>query len=328
MITSRTKQYLGPKMNVDRDTSPAKVAADFEPEPAAKHSTKPKIIYVMGAGRSGSTIFGVALGNCGSIFDAGELEAWLRRSGVPNHGGAERARFWASVQDRVTGGADLFGDDAWRCLEHSSSLLRVDRWPRRRLLRNRYRQIAEELYRAVVEVSGTANIVDTSHYPLRVRELQALSNIDLYLIYLVRDAQDVVASFDRRNVDQEPKSPAATNLYLWMTHLLSVVIFLRHPRDRRLFVRHEDFMRSPERVLGDVLARIEVPAGVPDLTALRTGIPFQGNRLLRAEVLALRNDASPGKRRVTKLVQSPWTIVHSRLRPSASPSRASKRGAP
>jgi hypothetical protein len=101
------------------------------------HRDRTKVIYIMGAGRSGSTIFGVALGNCEGIFDAGELEAWLRRSGVPNFGGDERTQFWSRVRDDV-GGDDLYGTRAWLCLEHSSSLYRIERWRARRQLRARY----------------------------------------------------------------------------------------------------------------------------------------------------------------------------------------------
>jgi Sulfotransferase family len=284
-------------------------------------SDNTKVIYVMGAGRSGSTILGVALGNCESIFDAGELEAWLRRSGIPNFGGDKRVEFWSEVRAGVEG-KDLFGDRGWLCLEHSTAIFRVDRWAARRQLRSRYRQIAEELYHSVANVSKATYIVDTSHYPLRVRELQALNDIDLYLIYCVRNPQNVVSSFNRRDVNQQSKSPVATNVYLWVTHLLSVFVFLRHRSDRRLFLRYEDFVANPESVMRDILNHIGIANMVPDMTSLNTGIPFQGNRLLRSEVLSLRNDtaSAPKRRRITTLVQLPWVAVHSALRPVAGSS--------
>ncbi|HEX4467726.1 MAG TPA: hypothetical protein VH025_11110, partial [Solirubrobacteraceae bacterium] len=46
-----------------------------------------KVLYVMGAGRSGSTILGVMLGNCEGIFYAGELDKWLPREGRPKREG-------------------------------------------------------------------------------------------------------------------------------------------------------------------------------------------------------------------------------------------------
>jgi hypothetical protein len=300
-------------------SKPESAPAQFKPESAP--AQKPRVIYVMGASRSGTTIFGVTLGNCASIFDAGELMSWLRRSGVPNFEGAERTQFWSGVRDEVAGGADLFGNQAWLCLEHSSSLVRVDRWRSRRRLRPRYRQITEDLYRTVMKASGTRNIVDTSHYPLRVRELQALNGIDLYLIYLVRNPQSVVASFSRRNINQKPMSPFLTNAYLWLTHLLAVLTFLRHPRDRRLFVSYEDFTASPESVLRHIMDRLEIADSLPDFDSLKRGIPFQGNRLLWSDdVLPLRKDSNPEARglSITRILQFPWVAIHSRLRPSAN----------
>ncbi len=263
-------------------------------------------------------MLGVVLGNCENVFDAGELEAWLRRSGVPNFGETERERFWERVREEVDG-AELFGDRAWRCLEHSLALFRVRCWPERRRLRGRYRRIAEDLYGAIARTSQKAYIVDTSHYPLRARELQGLSGIDLYLVYLVRDPRSVVESFNRQDVAQKWKAPLATNLYLWLTHLLSVLVFLRHRRDRRVLVSYEDFIASPESILRQVLDRIGIAAEVPDLSSLDTGVPFQGNRLLRSPTIALRRGApAPVRGRwITWLVQLPWAAVRSRLRPAA-----------
>src|ERR1035438_8430676 len=117
------------------------------PQPA--RPARPKVIYVMGAGRSGSTILGVTLGNCENVFYAGELDAWLARSGIPQLGGPERERFWGTVRDEVDGAAELFGYEAQRYLERSLALLRLHSWSARRRLRAPYRRIAEDLYLAV-----------------------------------------------------------------------------------------------------------------------------------------------------------------------------------
>jgi hypothetical protein len=291
---------------------------------AGTRADRPRVIYVMGAGRSGSTIFGVTLGNCAELFYAGELDAWLVRSGAPQLDDAERARFWAAVRADVDGAAALFGNEAQRYLERSLALLRVYRWPARRRLRVRYRRVAEELYRAVAGVSGASHVIDTSHYPLRARELQALDGIDLYLVYLVRDPQSVVASFNRRDVAQYSKSTLTTNAYLWLTNLLAVRVFLRHRADRRLLVHYEDFVADPARALRRVLELVDAPVALPDLTELDTGLAFQGNRVLRSRTIALRGEADAPSRssRLTALAQLPWSVLLGRLRPSVATSSA------
>lgn len=268
----------------------------------------------MGAGRSGSTILGVTLGNCEGVFFAGELDKWLARSGVPQLEDPERTSFWSGVHEHVDG-EDLFGYAAQRSLERSSAVFRIRAWRDRGRLRSRYRQISQELYRAIADETGSDCLVDTSHYPLRARELQALSGIDLYLLFLARDPQSVVASLNRRDVVERRFDAPTANAYLWLTHLVSLFVFSRHRHDRRLFVRYEDFIARPEIVLRQILDLIDSPAAIPDLQALRTGPAFQGNRLLRSDVLALKGaaDRQAHPSRLTKLLQLPWSIVFSRL---------------
>jgi hypothetical protein len=281
---------------------------------------RPKVIYVMGAGRSGSTIFGVTLGNCAGVFYAGELDAWLVRRGDPQVEGPEQQRFWGAVRERVADAEALFGNDAQRCLERSLALVRPQLWPARRRLRAGYRRVAEELYRAVARESGAECVVDTSHYPLRASELQALDGIDLYLVYLVRDPQSVVASFNNRDVAQYSKSTLTTNVYLWLTNLLATRVFLRQRRGRRLLVRYEDFIADPAATVQRVLELVGSTASPPALDALAVGTPFQGNRLIRKRSLALRTagDAPRRRSRVTALAQLPWAFMLRRLHPSAT----------
>ncbi len=207
----------------------------------------------MGTARSGSTILGVTLGNCEGVFYAGELGGWLEKSGVSNYAGEERARFWSGVLEQVDGAAELFGKETRRAVERSTAAFRVDEWPARRRLRRRFHRVTEELYRAIARASAAQYIVDTSSHPLRARELQKLAGVELYLVYLVRNPHSVVNSFTSPGIAQYSKSRLVTNAYIWLTHVLAVLVFLRQPRERRLFTRHEDFLGDPERVLRTVL---------------------------------------------------------------------------
>jgi hypothetical protein len=292
------------------------------PAPAAPAGVasqqRPTVIYVMGAGRSGSTVLGVALGNCQGVFYAGELDAWLRRSGVPNFGGAAGASFWAAVRECVAG-EEMFGEEAWRQLEYSLSCFRVHRRRTRQRLRKRYRPLLRALYGAITRGAGVTHVVDTAHYPLRARELQRLSDVELYIIYLVRRPQDVVASFKRRNITNIPKTTLSANVYLYLTHMLSVWVFLRQSSARRLLLRYEDFVATPHQTLQDILAWTQLDTSAPaDLSSLSTGTPFQGNRLLGAARIDLhhRPTFAPSHSLgafATSVLQYPWRLVLSRL---------------
>lgn len=296
-----------------------------EPPPASEtgHSTKPKVIYVLGAHRSGSTILGVTLGNCAGFFFAGELYSWQWRRGVPSFGGEAGARLWAEVLENVGDATDLFGDDPQMYLDRSSALYRVHKWPQRQRLRRRYRRVADDLYRAIAKVTATTHIVDTSHYPLRARELQSLDGIELYILFLVRDPQSVVASQGPGNNKGYSKAPLIVNLQLWVTYVLALNVFLRHPSERRMFVRHEDFLKDPEGLLRQILDRTGSSAVIPDLTSLRAGSPLQGNRFLKREDVIALNRSEPARKAdpsvMTRVLQVPWSPVLSRLRPAVKP---------
>ena len=292
---------------------------------ASEHAGRPRVIYVMGAGRSGSTTLGITLGNCPGIFYAGEMDNWLVRSGRPQlEEDAERVAFWERVQaelEHPDQARELFGNASQRAIERSLSLFRVHLWSERRRLRVRYRSVAEDLYRATIRASGAERLVDTSHYPLRARELQAVPGIDLFLLFLVRDPQGVTASFNRHDVGEFTKSTLHTNVYLWVTHLLSLIAFLRQPRSRRIFVRYERFVADPAGVLEEILAAAGAPTEpLPDFSALRVGHPLQGNRVTRSAPtmsLKARADEAPRASLLTSAMQAPVMAVLSRLRPAA-----------
>jgi Sulfotransferase family len=278
---------------------------------------RPKVVYVMGAGRSGSTILGVALGNCEGVFFAGELDKWFAREGTPRRDDPRLRAFWREVLEAVGATQDVFaGRTGW--LERSSALLDPRKWRTRRRLRARYRSVSQQLYLAVARASQATHVVDTSHYPLRARELQGLNGIDLHLLYLVRDPQSVVASLGRRDVAERRFDVPTSNAYLWLTNVLCLIVFLRHPRERRLFVRHEDFVADPRAVLARILAVAGAASEVPDLGRLRTGVPFHGNRLVDSEVVALnaRPATAASRSLLTAVLQAPWRAVFCRLRPA------------
>jgi hypothetical protein len=253
------------------------------------------------------------------VFYAGELDRWLPRAGVPRREGEELHRLWAEVLDRSEIPPELLGARTG-ALERSSELFDVRKWPRRRRLRAPYRAASAGLYRALSARTGGALLVDSSHYPMRARELQALDGIDLHLLYLMRDPQGVVASMDRRDVPERRFGLLRANAYLWLTSLLSVLVFLRQPRDRRVFVRYEDFVADPPRVLEAILRGTGGPVAVPDRTELSTGLPFHGNRLIESPSVTLRRGgrSAPPRSWPTLALQLPWRVVAGRLRPAAT----------
>jgi Sulfotransferase family len=288
-----------------------------QPAPA-----RPQVVYVMGSGHSGSTILGLTLGNCDGFVYAGELDNWLTRSGTSALGGTERTRFWSQVRERVSQPELLFGIASQTHIERASASLRPESYRVRRELREEWARVTTELYEALASVSGSSYVVDTAHFPLRARELKRLDGIDVHLLFLVRDPEQVMHSFtrfmNRHALAERFARVLSKNLDIWLTHLLSLGVFLRTPSAHRLFVRHEDFLAEPERVLRAILDLAGSPAATPDLTSLRTGFPIQANRLIWSETVSLVSKPHPRPRwGLTRLLQLPWEPVFARLGPRA-----------
>jgi hypothetical protein len=87
-----------------------------------------------------------------------------------------------------------------------------------------------------------------------------------------------------------------------------------------VFLRHEEFIADPEGVLRQILERFDSPSALPDLSALKTGYPIQGNRLLWSEEVALKSKPVTPVRgsRITRVLQRPWAPVLARLTPVAT----------
>lgn len=278
---------------------------------------KPKVVYVIGTGRSGSTVLGLALGSCAQVVCAGELHLWLGKSGRSPLPGEQRARFWSQVREQVTVDPDLLGP-ATSAIEKTASLFDPRTWRPQRRLRARYRRATEQILRATARVAGATHVVDTSHFPRRARELQTLDGIELYLLFVVRDAGRIVASYRDDERDFPRFNLLTANLYMWITYLLSVVVFMRQPRERRLLVSYETFLADPEQTVAEILDRVGCDSAVGDLRELPTGVAFQGNPFLRRETIVLRRELGPPPSGLgpTRLLQAPWQAVLARLEPA------------
>jgi hypothetical protein len=233
----------------------------------------------MGAGRSGSTILGTALGNCHDAFFAGELDAYTRRGGVPTNEDLSTGAFWSRVRQRL----ELFGASAspeWhKWFEHPSSLFRR----RRRPARKAYAQFNECLYRAVAAEAQVSVVIDSSHYPLRRWRLRDIG-IEVHTVYLVRNPVSVVHSLQ---TDIDPKTRIAANAYLWIVSCLAEVVYLGLIGTKAR-VRYEDFLREPQAELTRIGWECGLDPSAIRFDNLRTGPVFAGNRLIKRGTVALR----------------------------------------
>lgn len=275
-----------------------------------------RVIYIMGAGRSGSTILGTALGNGRNAFFAGELTAYPRQAGVPARKSAtgpspELLYLWARIRDNMAARGQTT-DISWhRAFEHPLNVHKQIGRERSSRLRA-YALFCGDLYEAIAAETSSAVVIDSSHDPVRRWYLRKVSkSIDIYTIHLVRDPRSVIAALETGDfAGARPKSTFAANLYLGTVHALSEAVYGRLPRNRRLRVRYEDFTSNPDAVVSRIAAWSGIDPATIRFDALEPGPAFAGNRLIHQPVVALRKAnetvVPPESLKLTRILQAPW----------------------
>ena len=243
-----------------------------------------KVLFVAGWTRSGSTLLDNLLGEIDGFFSAGELNGLWERAllkgrqcgcGLP----VRECRVWSAILQRAFGESPDGPPDARAVVELRNQAVRLRRMPR--LLRYRrdgskpwpaleqYLGILEKLYAAISSATGAHVVVDSSKMPQDAALLPLLSNIDPYLLHLVRDPRGVAHSMTRRVLLQSddgarvpmPRSTAVESAAGWTKiNLATEAVRRRLGAHRSMLVRYEDLVSRPRPALESIAGFVGEPA--------------------------------------------------------------------
>lgn len=267
----------------------------------AMASPKKKIVYVVGCGRSGTTLLGFAAGNANRTLDLGEVLDFARFSGHPNGFGPETENyaFWASVLQHV--GRQLGETDFARLAELQSSVDSHKSFIPLAVLGKLYRKTAVAEYRRFlgalydgIQASGPFDIfIDSSKYPSRLVHLRNIYADDrIHVIHLIRNPIELARAM-AGGEQSVPKSFLQTMLYFFVVNAFSLVATRGLGRDRCVRLRYEDFVSQPEatlRQLGETFS-IDTSAPIERIRRqepLQRGYIFNGNRMRMQERVVFR----------------------------------------
>jgi hypothetical protein len=141
-------------------------------------------------------------------------------------------------------------------------------WPAYRLKLAGYARLIRRLYGGIQAASGASLIVDSTKHYASAFFLSRLPGLDLHVVHLVRDSRGVAFSWSKRVARPEAVHRGAyMNCYgplrtagRWLGYNAAFEA-LAHVGVPSTFVRYEDLMRSPEGVMGRILARHDMPPG-------------------------------------------------------------------
>jgi len=223
----------------------------------------PKVLYIMGTARSGSTILEVLLSKGEGVFGAGELTSLIQDGFIENKqcscgASCVECEIWGRVSEHLK--LDKQELEEWVVLQkkmdwHDGAFKQLfSVMPKKDVFR--YQELNSRLLMAIQEVTGCKVILDSSKYAGRSLALLRVLKADVKVICLTRSPAGLMQSFQKSNKDeQRPKNPLGTCLY-YIIALFSLKLALFNMC--ALQISYEELLASPETVI----RRIESHTGI------------------------------------------------------------------
>lgn len=252
----------------------------------------------MGAGRSGSTILGIMLGNIKDCFFAGELHLWNKTKGVTFNDRPVVEKFWETVLAEFPANDRVFSCDFDKKLEYHSAVLSLLRKQNRPMVQA-FHQQTTTLLSILQSATGKTTIIDSSHYPLRGYWLNKNKHLNVSYVYLYRNPVYVIQSFRKKDIEQPAKTILGANLYLFVVSVLSNLIYFLLPSARKTRISYEDLIQHTDESLAKIEAISNIAFNPPfEKKHLLTGFIFRSNRIRHKEAIDLENDIKPIKNNI------------------------------
>lgn len=226
------------------------------------------IIYIMGYGRSGSTLLDTLLNQHDKAYSVGALNniyQWIIEKQVCACGDSlERCKFWKEVVNDSGVDAEVSN----RLLKLQSSVEGINSF--RRLLNGNidnisaYVEMTERLFKSIANISKSTYIIDSSKSTRdctgRAFALFAHTNLDIKIIFLIRDVRAVCWSAIKKTGSSERRR--LTNIKLinairaavswWLTNKLALKTIASLPDNAVHIVRYEDLCSSPVNTIEEI----------------------------------------------------------------------------
>ena len=240
--------------------------------------SKVKILFLAGWQRSGSTLLQRMLGQIDGFFPAGELWYIWEQGLLENRlcGCGSRFRtcpFWAEVFEHSFGGmSSIDGERMMRAILTGSRTRNLPRYWTSAGRRSVSSRLAPELdaikkiYQGLHTITGNDFIVDSSKSPGYAKMLGMISEIEVFVVHLIRDPRGAAYSWQREKlqIDSGTKehmgkmSPGKSAIMWNIWNTASENINGCHP-DRYVRIRYEDLMANPRRELEKIICMTGTP---------------------------------------------------------------------
>jgi hypothetical protein len=222
----------------------------------------PDILYIMGTGRSGTTILEILLASNPRIVGVGEFKHVFQHAFLENRTcscgkPALDCEFWSGL-------LAMTGWGLVDCKEMGRVVASLESHMRFALLwtglvgkkdKKIYRRANEVLFRAIAGLSRSDVVVDSSKYETRAMALAKLFPDRVRVLCMTRSASGLIAAFQKKNEEEQVYAKSL----LWIGGYYAYVLFCMWSvkmklKGRCLSVSFEELKRDPEAVLDRIEA--------------------------------------------------------------------------
>ncbi len=264
----------------------------------------PNILYIMGAGRSGTTIMEILLANNPGITGVGELTHVFRDHYKKNikcscGKSAASCSFWEGILHTSTWNddeIDILIQTLQKVESHATFMRLFFRFCQKTILQ-RYFHINKHLFNKISLISKTKTIIDSSKYAGRGLALLRLFPNYTKIIWMTRPPEQLVKSFHKKGLEQPSKTLINIIIYDFYVTFCCSLVALKHPASVYK-LEYEDFIKNFEKTLSEVekWADIDLSLTKSLLTNnsnFKVGHIITGNRLRKKKVVKFNPDTGP-----------------------------------
>lgn len=250
------------------------------------------IIYLLGAGRSGTTMLSTVLNNRPKIHTVGEMHQFLdyvyEDKDCSCGKNISECEFWSPLLAEMD--LELLKNKA--NVELSNKLEKHYNIPLYLLgkpLNGTYQEMTDVIFQTIHKKESKPWLLDSSKYISRYLLLRKNKKVNLKGIYLVRDVRGVVYSFGK-NV-QTHKNPLSAIIYYTLINFWAQWVSLF---DKRIIkIKYEDFVNEPDKAIQKIEQHL---FGSATKTSYLKDTTFEiphiiaGNRLRSDKQLVIKKD--------------------------------------
>lgn len=213
------------------------------------------LIYLLGPGRSGTTLLAAVLGNQNQVLTLGEMNQFFEHLQNDMYCSCgeklTECSFWKNIVQKLK--IELNSNDDLEEIIQKESHSKILKLLLDNKLDRNYINYQELVFNTIDAEKKQKWYVDSSKYISRFLKLNKSKKLNIKGVYLVRDVRGVIHSFKKKV--QTPKSSFSTIIYYLLLSVSSEITYRLY--SNVIKIKYENFIENPDEVLSTIYEHLQ-----------------------------------------------------------------------